>query len=39
MKRGSQKSLESAIEAKRESKYLDFKENFDPKSSKVGAKL
>ncbi len=34
MKRGSQKSLESAIEAKRESKYLDFKENFDPKSSR-----
>jgi len=34
MKRRSHKSFESAIEAKRESKHLDFKEKFDPKSSK-----
>ena len=34
MKRGNQKSIEAAIGAKRESKYLDFKEKFDPKSSK-----
>lgn len=34
MKRGSQKSLENVIGAKRESKYLDFKEKFDPKSSR-----
>jgi hypothetical protein len=34
MKQHRQKSLEDVKRAKKESKYLDFKEKFDPKSSK-----